>query len=206
VIVMRERIRLESGAPVDQERVDAAFEKLISTDYTTRIGRYLHSRRYSPVEPAAQAAESEPTDEQQNLAQLLYDDFTDTDLIDGLGQLYLRQAELWGAASAPDTRQEAAAAARRAYDCFDACRVLLEARLGREHPVNRFKRGDAIRQAARLAGTANPFAWKPEGKSSWLKLACDLFQSAKGRSVGTFQVLCIGRISETQRLLNQLTR
>ncbi|MEY9992075.1 hypothetical protein ABIE67_004107 [Streptomyces sp. V4I8] len=58
VIVMRERIRLESGAPVDQERVDAAFEKLISTDYTTRIGRYLHSRRYSPVEPTAQARRS----------------------------------------------------------------------------------------------------------------------------------------------------
>lgn len=206
VIVMRERIRLESGTPVDQERVDAAFEKLISTDYTTRIGRYLHSRRYSPMEQAAHDTESEPTDEQQNLAQLLFDDFTDTDLIDGLGQLYLRQAELRGAESAPDMRQEAAAAARRAYDCFDACRVLLEARFGTEHPVNRFKRGDAIRQAARLAGTANPFAWKPEGKSSWLKLACDLFQSAKGRSVGTFQVLCIERISETQRLLNQLTR
>lgn len=206
VAVLRERIRLESGASVDQERIDAAFEELIGLDYATSIGSYLHSRRYAPAEPAVEeGGGGGPDDEPQDLTRLLYDNFTDIDLIDGLGQLYLRQAELWDAEDAPDAKREAAIAARRAYDCFDACRVLLEARFGKEHLVNCFQRAEAIRQAARLAGTANPLAWKPEGKPSWLKLAVDLFQSAAGRSVGTFHVLCVGRIKETQHLLNQLT-
>ncbi|MFE1290279.1 trypsin-like serine protease [Streptomyces sp. NPDC058751] len=219
VIVLRERIRLEAGAPVDQRRIDAAFDKLIGTDYTRSIGRYLHNRRYSPTEPGedtesepGEGTEAEPGagtgtgpgDEPQNLAQLLYDDFTDVGLIDGLGQLYLRQAETRGAESDPDARHEGAEAARRAYDCFDACRVLLEAQFDMEHPVNRFKRAEAIRQAARLARTADPFAWKPEGKSSWLKLAVDLFQSAAGRSVDVFHTLCVGRVRETQQMLNRL--
>ncbi|MFJ1607732.1 trypsin-like serine protease [Streptomyces sp. NPDC088253] len=205
VAVLRERVRLESGASVDQEHIDAAFEELISLDYATSIGRYLHSRRYAPAEPDDEDGGSGPDDEPQDLTQLLYDNFTDIDLIDGLGQLYLRQAELWGAEDAPDARHEAAVAARRAYDCFDACRVLLEARFGKEHLVNCFQRAEAIRQAAQLAGTANPLPWKPEGKPSWLKLAVDLFQSAAGRSVGTFRVLCLGRIKEAQHLLNRLT-
>ncbi|MGW0701464.1 trypsin-like serine protease [Streptomyces sp. NPDC002867] len=205
VAVLRERVRLESGASVDQERIDAAFEELIGLDYATSIGRYLHSRRYTRTEPAAEDGESGRDDEPQDLTRLLYDNFTDIDLIDGLGQLYLRQAELWDPEGAPDAQHEAAVAARRAYDCFDACRVLLEARFGKEHLVNCFQRAEAIRQAARLAGTANPLAWKPEGKPSWLKLAVDLFQSAAGRSVDTFHVLCVERIKETQHLLNRLT-
>ncbi|MEV4331482.1 hypothetical protein AB0K02_13230 [Streptomyces sp. NPDC049597] len=173
VAVLRERVRLESGASVDQERIDAAFEELIGLDYATSIGRYLHSRRFA--EPAAEDEGSGQDDEPQDLTRLLYDNFTDIDLINGLGQLYLRQAELWDPEGDPDARPEAAVAARRAYDCFDACRVLLEARFGKEHLVNCFQRAEAIRQAARLAGTANPLAWTPEGKPSWLKLAVDLF-------------------------------
>ncbi|MEU4982547.1 serine protease [Streptomyces sp. NPDC021969] len=205
VAVLLERVRLESGTSVDQTRIDAAFEELIGLDYATSIGRFLHSRRYAPMQPVGEDWVSAPDDMPQDLTRLLYDNFTDIDLIDGLGQLYLRQAELWGAEDAPDARREAAVAARRAYDCFDACRVLLEARFGKEHLVNCFQRAEAIRQAARLAGTVNPLAWKPEGKPSWLKLAVDLFQSAAGRSVDTFHVLCVGRIKETQHLLNRLT-
>jgi len=205
VAVLRERVCLESGAPVDRKRIDAAFDELIGLDYATNIGRYLHSRRYAPMKPVTEDEGNGPDDESQSLTRLLYDNFTDIDLIDGLGQLYLRQAELWGVEDVLDTRRDAAVAARRAYDCFDACRMLLEARFGKEHQVNCFQRAEAIRQAAQLAGTANPLEWKPEGKPSWLRLAIDLFQSAAGRSVDTFHVLCRERIKETQHLLNLLT-
>nr|BFD96355.1 hypothetical protein KitaXyl93_77150 [Kitasatospora sp. Xyl93] len=205
VAVLHERVRLEAGALVDQQRIDTAFEELIGLDYSTSIGRYLHRRRYAPTEPTAQDWGRELDDTPQELTQLLYDNFTDIDLINGLGQLYLRQSELWGVEGEPDRQHEATVAAQRAFDCFDACRVLLDARDRKEDLVNCFQRAEAIWRVCQLAGTANPLPWKPENKPSWLKLAVDLFQSAAGRSVGTFHLVCVDRIGKAQRLLNQLT-
>lgn len=204
VAVLRERVRLESGEGVDWERIDEAFDELIGHDYATNIGRYLHSRRYAARESNSEGRATRPDNEPQQLTQLLYENFTDIDLINGLGQLYLRQAELRGIENTKDARREAAVAAGRAYDCFDACRALHEGLHGDEDLVNCFHRAETIRVAAELAESANPLPWKPESQSSWLKLADKLFESAVRRSVNPFHSLCVRRIKETRHLLKRL--
>lgn len=217
VVVLRERIALEAKAPVDWVRIDSCFDELIGSNYATSIGLYLHRRRQEQTAPGD---DNTPDDDagsetKLELAKLLYEDFTDTELVSGVGELYLRHSQLLCAltrsnavavadAGDAETREHALRSARRAYDCFDANRVLLEARFDDEHGVNRFLRAEAIRYAAWLAGTVNPFDWSPESKPSWLKLALDLYQSALSRSVGAFRALCADRITAAQKLLNQL--
>jgi hypothetical protein len=206
VVVLRDRITMESGAKIDWQRIDTTFEELIGDDYATSIGGYLHRRRYAPAKSYGNedpfSVDDAPSEDGPTLTELLYEHFTEVELIQGLGQLYLRHCELLSAA--PEAAAAALRSAQRAYDCFDACRMPLEGRYDNEHAVNSFLRAEAVLLAAQLTGTADPFPWHPENKPSWLKLAVDLSQSASGRSVGAFHALGVQRIREAQQLLRQI--
>jgi hypothetical protein len=208
VVVLRDWITLESGAEIDWQRIDATFGELIGDDYATSIGDYLHRRRYAPAESSGDKGpfwrDDAPSEDGPTLTELLYEHFTEVELIQGLGQLYLRHCELLGSASEAGAAETALRSAQRAYDCFDACRVLLEGHYDKELAVNRFRRAEAVRLAAQLTGTADPFPWHPENKPSWLKLAVDLYQSASGGSVGAFHMLCVQRIRQAEQLLMQI--
>ncbi|TXS36665.1 serine protease family protein [Streptomyces sp. OR43] len=206
VAVLRERLALEEGKPVNWSLIDTAFEEIIGTNYATTIGIYLQSRRRE-IAGASNETTSTIADDPETppLSELLYENFTELELIEGLGQLYLRQAELLSVSKDVDGSPVSMdIVALRAYDCFDACRMLQEAFFEGEHGVNRFHRAEAVYQAAQLAATVNPFPWLPEHKPSWLKLAVDLYQSATGRSVGGFHELCVRRLKAADRLLRQL--
>jgi hypothetical protein len=180
VVVLRDRIALESGAEIDFQRTDTTFEELIGDDYATSIGGYLHRRRYALAKPSgdknrrwgnAATSGNGPT-----LTEMLYEHFTGVKLVQGLGQLYLRHCELLSAAPEDGAAEAAVCSAQGAYDCFDACRGLLKGRYDTEHAVNRFRRAEAVWLAAQLTGTANPFLWHPENKLSWRSTCTSLLR------------------------------
>jgi hypothetical protein len=207
VAVLSECIRLELDEPVNWAGINATFDELIGDEYAATIGRYLQDARARRGEAAGEG-EGYPAEKIQGITDLLYEDFTNEELINGLGQLYLRKARLVIGSDAPTSADRRAAAielTRRAYDCFDACRVLLEAWSGEEYLVNRFQRAESILCAVTLANDIDPFPWSPEKKPSWLKLAVDLYQSCQARSVGKFHDICKQRLSASHKLLNDLS-
>jgi hypothetical protein len=208
VVVLRERIALEAGEAVDWHRMNSTFDELFRSDFPTSISKYLNRRRLQDA--GEQSDESdERTDESSDLSELLYNDFTDIELITGLGHLYLRQSELLSTQAANPRpaydQQLAIGAAKRAYDCFDAGRVVLEAHYGNEKTSNRFNRAQAIRVAATLERTVDPFPLCPRHEKSWLNLALRMYESVRARSVGSFHLLCHERYVETQELLRRFT-
>lgn len=198
VAILRERINLELGEAVDWAATDATFDDLISDGYTTTIGRWLQRQR--GVRQDEDAAER--SDDDERLSDLLYEDFTNEALIYGLGQLYLRNARVLLAAGSTEA---AAEAAKRAYDCFDACRVLLVSWSGEESLVNLFQRAEAVLCAAEALRSPDPFSWRPEKKPSWLHLAVDALQSCSARSVGRFHQICAGEWEAARKLLKTLS-
>jgi hypothetical protein len=207
VLVLRERIALEAGEAVNWSQMDTTFEELFHGDFPISISTYLNRRRQLDA-GEQNTGPDESTGEPSDLSQLLYDDFTDVELVTGLGHLYLRQSELLSTSAAeaePACRQLVIRAAERAYDCFDAGRVVLEARYDSESAPNSFNRAQAILVAAMSERTVNPFPLCPSREKSWLHLALRLYESVRARSVGAFHALCHERYCETQELLRRLT-
>ncbi|WP_156959490.1 hypothetical protein [Nocardia sp. BMG51109] len=204
VHVLRARIALEAGDTVDWSHMNTTFARLFDGGFPTAISTYLNQRRLADA--GQDAVSDEKAGENAELSKLLYDNFTDTSLIAGLGHLYLRQAELLGVPDRSSKDQQLASeAARRAYDCFDASRVVLEARYDNESTPNRFNRARAICLAAALERTVDPFPLRPLDEKSWLDLALKLYESARARSVAAFHDQCHQRYLETQGLLRLLT-
>ncbi|QUQ68316.1 caspase family protein [Kutzneria sp. CA-103260] len=140
------------------------------------------------------------------LGELVVVDFTSVPLLGGLGKLYLDRATdlikrhegSCGGDPEPDssTAEEAADYARRAYDCFDACRILQEAH-GAESIVTKFERGRAITFAAKLLHSADPFPWSVlQGRGAQIKHAVNLLLVAREHSVGKFNSVCSRAVAE----------
>ena len=140
-------------------------------------------------------ADREVTDESHStIADFLRENFTEVQLLRGLGAVYLRMAELH---RQPDQ-------AGRAFHFFDGCRVFQQVHLaGRVTPVTRFLMARAILLAAELTFSADPIEgpcpW--EGKT-WLEYAERLLQSCKDESVGEFGKQC----SHFRRVTTELLR
>ncbi|WBB69079.1 hypothetical protein [Micromonospora sp. WMMD812] len=264
--VLRERVAIRLGEPVNWEPIDAAFEAIVGGDYAGTVGRFLDSRHYgqdqgsdsvrdrvrittrrdaepleqnrlrelldgfvdsratlkgTPVatEGGARDARPQPNDagafvsngdaEQFSsdlLGELLLTDFTSVQLLTGLGKLYLdraadliaRHQTLQGSEPAPDSSVAVSAAehARRAYDCFDACRVLQEAH-GNESIVTKFERGRAITLAAKYRHSADPFPRSLlHRRHTQIQQAVDLLLLARGHSVSGFNLVCSRAVAE----------
>ncbi|MEU8372830.1 caspase family protein [Micromonospora sp. NPDC048894] len=142
-------------------------------------------------------ADREVTDEAHStIADFLRENFTEVQLLRGLGAVYLRMAELH--------RQPEQAG--RAFHFFDGCRVFQQVHLaGRVTPVTRFLMARAILLAAELTQSADPIEgpcpW--EGKS-WLEYADRLLQSCKDESVGEFGKQCSHFRKVTTELLRSI--
>ncbi|MET7905044.1 caspase family protein [Streptomyces sp. NPDC005355] len=148
------------------------------------------------------------------VGELLLTDFTSVQLLDGLGKLYLDRArdvvERWeqgeGRPLDPtsDTARTAAEHARRAYDCFDACRLLQEAH-GNESIVIKFERGRAVTLAARYVHNANPFPRTlMRGRRDQILLAANLLLTARGHSVGGFNRVCSRAVGDNYDVQTRL--
>jgi Caspase domain len=162
------------------------------------------------------AAEEDPGQSTSNLlGELLLSDFTSVQLVGGLGLLYLdrafdlirqHHAEADGALLDPDSdlAVEVALQARRAYDCFDACRVLQEANRA-ESIVTKFHRGRAVTLAARVLQNPDPFPQEVlQGSGHQLGEAFKMLLTAREHSVAGFNVVCSAAVrqnNETQVLL-----
>ncbi|GAA0479498.1 caspase family protein [Streptomyces olivaceiscleroticus] len=270
VMVLRERLALRLGQPVNWAPVDEAFESVVGGDYAGTVGRFLDRRRYGrdrtsdqvgdrarftvkggagsvapdqltqllrkygyvpeatvvtanspsgggddpalspdndqegalPTDPAEALVGVEDPGQYASelLGELLLTEFTSVRLLSGLGKLYLHRADdlitgyqkTHGLApeAGSDTAQQAADHARRAYDCFDACRVLQEAH-GNESIVTKFERGRAITLAARYLGDPNPISRPlPHERDAQLRQAFWLLNAAREHSVGGFNKVC----------------
>ncbi|MBZ4018495.1 caspase family protein [Streptomyces purpurogeneiscleroticus] len=148
------------------------------------------------------------------LGELLLTEFTSVKLLSGLGKLYLHRAddliaghqEAHGSEPEPgsDTAREAAGHARRAYDCFDACRVLQEAH-GNESIVTKFERGRAITLAAKYLHDPDPISRPlPHERDAQLRQAFWLLNAAREHSVGGFNKVCSWAASENNEVQNRL--
>ncbi|SCD99013.1 caspase family protein [Streptomyces sp. DvalAA-19] len=164
--------------------------------------------------PASPADQDMGLDTSEFVGELLLTDFTSVQLLEDLGKLYLDRArdveERWEREEgrplepASDTARTAAEYARRAYDCFDACRLLQEAR-GNESIVIKFERGRAVTLAARFLQNANPFPRTlMRGRRDQISLAVSLLLTARGHSVGGFNKVCSRAVSENNALQARL--
>ncbi|MGW5032213.1 caspase family protein [Streptomyces nigra] len=173
-----------------------------------------------PVETATDTVSPAPADQDMGqytsefIGELLLTDFTSVQLLDGLGKLYLDRArdvvERWQQGEgrpldpASDTARTAAAHARRAYDCFDACRLLQEAH-GNESIVIKFERGRAVTLAARYVHNANPFPRAlMRGRRDQILQAADLLLTARGHSVGGFNRICSRAVGDNYDVQTRL--
>ncbi|WUD70267.1 caspase family protein [Streptomyces sp. NBC_00510] len=265
-VVLRERVAIRLGEPVNWEPIDAAFETVVGGDYAGAIGRFLERRHYgqdrSPdrvgdrvrittkggservghnplrdllddfldshvdrdgapgtVSDSAHDTPPHPSTADtltgdgdlgeftsELLGELLLTEFTSMQLLGGLGKLYLDRAAdlvaryqtLHGSEPAPDssTALDAAGHARRAYDCFDACRVLQEAH-GNESIVTKFERGRAVTLAAKFLHSPDPFP-RPllQGRGPQLQQAVRLLLTAREHSVSGFNSVCSRAVGE----------
>ncbi|MGW6984616.1 hypothetical protein ACWGE1_35060 [Streptomyces sp. NPDC054932] len=259
-VVLRERVAIRLGEPVNWEPIDAAFEAIVGGNYAGTVGRFLDRRHYGQdsthgrvgnrvrittkggAEPPEQYGLRELLDEffdgqahhkgtagtdsgsacetspeigaadalvgeedlgqftSELLGELLLTDFTSVELLGGLGKLYLDRAvesitrhhTEHGSDPAPDsgTAMDAAGHARRAYDCFDACRVLQEAH-GSESIVTKFERGRAITLAAKFLHSPDPFPPALlQGRGPQIRQAFFLLHAAREHSVSRFNAVC----------------
>jgi hypothetical protein len=171
VSILRDRVDLESGLPVDWSAVDEAFQTVVGDvdPYTTTLVDHLDDLLMrQPSLP-------------HNIGDLVLTHFTNENVLRGLGSLYLRRAEL-GVSPTP------AVDCQRAYAAFLACRVLEIAwsASGAESATTSYQRGKAILVAAKTTRTLTPFQAQLEGKRSLVHLAETLFSRAVGFSVGLF--------------------
>jgi hypothetical protein len=164
--------------------------------------------------PAVQLSVSDLGASDEDLAQLVPDligelilaDFTSVSLLSGLGKLYVDRAVdltehhvlIHGMEPAPngDIAREAAEYARRAYDCFDACRILQEAQ-GVESIVTKFERGRAVTLAAKFLNNPNPFPWSVlQARTDQVTEAVRLLLDARGHSVASFNRVCSRAVAD----------
>lgn len=189
IAVLRDRADLEAGVPIDWPAVDAAFAKVIGDvdAYPTTVVDNLEELRARHADPP------------ERVADLVLDEYTNSEVMRGVGSLYLRRAEI-GASSDP------AGDCRKALAAFSACRVLESAWSGRgkESPTTSYQRGRAILAAAHYAGSATPFSVDLEGKRSLVHLAEALFQRATALSVGFFHEDAKRRRDDAVRLQRSL--
>ncbi|WP_030206187.1 caspase family protein [Streptomyces sp. NRRL S-87] len=164
--------------------------------------------------PAAPADQDMGQYTSEFVGELLLTDFTSVQLLDGLGKLYLDRArdvvEQWELAEGrpldptSETARTAAEHARRAYDCFDACRLLQEAH-GNESIVIKFERGRAVTLAAHYVHDANPFPRTlMRGRRDQIFLAAALLLTARKHSVGGFNRVCSRAVSDNYAVQTRL--
>ncbi|GAB2996457.1 caspase family protein [Amycolatopsis acidiphila] len=215
-----DRIRNKGGdKPPERARRNKLLDDLLDGEAASESASGTSSTD-SVASPQLSASDTYVRDEDLEqltpdlLGELLLAEFTSVPLLEGLGKLYLdraidlanRHGVLHGVVPPPNssTAEEAADHARRAYDCFDACRVLQEAH-GAESIVTKFERGRAITLAAKFVHNPNPFPQSVlQGRGEQIKQAVNLLLAAREHSVGKFNSVCSRAVAENNDLQARL--
>ncbi|MBM7052574.1 caspase family protein [Streptomyces durocortorensis] len=228
---MGEQIRLTPRRGDRTHQQDELLAQFAKYGVSGRDGRFRAGERNIEESDGSSAASGQgdvaPRVVPGNVAELLLTDFTSVELLQGMGQLYMSRAQslmevltkaeslegdclLEASTDLPgesqtslETWEDAVLFAWRAYDCFDACRVLQEA-IRNESSVMKFLRGRAITLAARCAHSPEPFPWSGKGDRSLLEEGNRLLLAARRVSVGRFYKVCAGELFQNNRLLEEL--
>jgi len=185
--VLRDRVEFEADAYVDWSAIDSA--------YTAVIGgpdKYLDTVIGHSSELAVERPEFP-----KNLADGLMQNCTSVNVLYGLGSLYLRRAETRRGKTPIEDCQ-------RAYDAFNACRILDRSWFDAAAPLTSFRRARAIIVAATISNDPNPFPVNLEGKPTALHLADSLLQSVAAKSVGGFYASALNRLAELRQLRQRI--
>ncbi|MEV4771168.1 caspase family protein [Micromonospora humida] len=185
--------RRRSGDAVVTSLADRGVWRIAEgSEFADQLNRVFH-----PTPRVRPPADREVTDESHStIADLLRENFTEVQLLRGLGAVYLRMAELHR-----DPEK-----AVKAFHFFDGCRVFQQVHLaGRVTPVTMFLMARAILLAAELTSSADPIAEPcPREGRSWLEYAEQRLQSSKDQSVGEFGKQCSHFHKETGKLLRTI--
>jgi hypothetical protein len=189
VAVFRDRADLEVGTALDWDRIDEAFRTVVGDvdAYATTLAANLDVIR------------AQETVVPERLADLVLADFTDSEVLRGLGSLYLRRADLGASPNAT-------ADYRKAYAAFQSCRILEMAFVSTrgESATTSYQRARAILGAVKTTGMLVPFTADLERKQNLLHLAISLFNRAVSLTVGQFHTEAKRCQSEAARLLRLL--
>jgi len=187
VAVLRDRVNLEAAEAVDWDAIDQAYERVVGSvdGFATTVG--------ANIEQLRERATLVP----QTSSDAVESNFTDGEVLRGLGLLYMRRAEIVGGPAALEW-------ARRAYRVFTACRILEQAWLQFELPLTRYHRARALLLAIDLTRDASPFDASAEGKRTLLHLAESLLTSVANRTVGQFHALAREYARRASRLKKTL--
>lgn len=170
--LLRDRVHLESGCPINWDDVDKTFTMVIGdidAYATTLINHFELLHNYNPGLAL-------------HIADVVKKRCTSTDALRNMGKLYLRGAQL---AVSPNVVSDLC---RKAYAVFLACRVLEKAWSNNqsESPTTCYHRGMAILVAAKASGNLTPFDAPLEDKKNLVHLADTLFSRAVGLTIGLF--------------------
>ncbi|MFF9760668.1 caspase family protein [Streptomyces caelestis] len=189
VILLKARVDLELGNPVDWRLADAKRIDLIGDNYVKGVGELLNDphRRHSTDQTRGASAEGGGMPHAMD--DLLEENFTDIQVLKQLGLLYYRCSVL---EHAKGEAEAALNSAWRAYNCFDGARVMEEGGhndWGEEWADTAFLRGQVITWAGELTSSPSPFPRESEDHKGWIGLAYSRLQSARDRSAGDFHRL-----------------
>jgi hypothetical protein len=184
--VLRDRVHFEAGTAIDWSAIDSAYELVIGG-----VDRYLDTVLRNLDELLLERPHL-PKD----LAEVVKQNCTSTEVLHGMGSLYLRRAET-GRGDTPLQDCE------RAYAAFNACRILERSWFDHELPLTTFRRARTILIAAQKCNDPNPFPVYLGKRKTALDLAGSLLQSVISRSVGGFHEVALQRSEDLRALRNQ---
>jgi tetratricopeptide (TPR) repeat protein len=185
--VLRDRVEFEAGGEIDWPAIDSAYEMVIGgvDGYLDTIVRNLDELLL------------ERPDLPKNLAEVVKQNCTSIEVLQGMGSLYLRRAET-GRGDTPVQDCE------RAYAAFNACRILERSWFGSELPLTTFRRARAILIAAFQANDSDPFQVYLGKRKTSLDLAESLLESVISKSIGGFYSVAKQRREDLRALRRRL--
>lgn len=136
VAILRDRVAFEAGEPIDWSSIDATYELVIG-------GVEAYSK--TVVQNLDKLLAQEPS-LPERLADAVRQNCTSSNVLQGMGLLYLRRAEKRQSTDPLSDSQ-------RAYAIFNACRLLERSWLGTEVATTSYHRARAIVVGASLAVT-----------------------------------------------------
>jgi hypothetical protein len=181
--VLRDRVEFEAGGDIDWSAIDSAYEMVIGgvDAYLETIVRNLDELLL------------ESPDLPKNLAEVVKQNCTNIEVLQGMGSLYLRKAET-------DRGNTPVQDCKRAYAVFNACRILERSWFDAEQPLTSFRRARTILVAASKSSDPNPFPVYLGKKQTSLDLAESLLQSVISKSVGRFHEIALQQMGDLRAL------
>jgi hypothetical protein len=190
IAVLRDLLALELNEKLDWEKIEKTYTEIIGG-----LETYLPTIAENVVE-----LRRSPGDSVDHLSDVVRTDFTHINTLRAMGKIFLRRVQL-------EVTDDPIRDARRAYECFDACRLLEKSVLEKETATTAFELANTILTAAQITRSVQPFPSHPEesGYPDLFSMAEAKLQSARDRSVGNFHVAVLRCQDALKMLRRELT-